>query len=57
MNKLHDHPHCNLCRIDLEAKLDDYIAVSFTALKLSVTQPHCEQSSIQFISNSPWAVA
>src|SRR6185369_5935927 len=26
-------------------------------LKLSVTQPHCEQSSIQFISNSPWAVA
>ena len=30
MNKLHDHPHCNLCRIDLEAKLDDYIAVSFT---------------------------
>jgi len=30
MNKLHDHPHCNLCRVDLEAKLDDYIAVSFT---------------------------
>ena len=30
MNKLHDHPHCNLCRIDLEAKLDDYIAVTFT---------------------------
>jgi hypothetical protein len=30
MNKLHDHPHCNLCRIDLEAKLDDCIAVSFT---------------------------
>ena len=25
MNRLHDHPHCNLCQVDLEAKLDDYI--------------------------------
>jgi class 3 adenylate cyclase len=31
MNRLHDHPHCNLCQVDLEAKLDDYIAVTFTA--------------------------
>ena len=30
MNKLHDDHHCNLCRIDLDAKLDDYIAVTFT---------------------------
>ena len=30
MNRLHDHPHCNLCQLDLEAKLDDYIAVTFT---------------------------
>ncbi len=30
MNKLHDHYHCNLCRTDLDAKLDDYIAVTFT---------------------------
>jgi Family of unknown function (DUF5939) len=30
MNKLHDHGHCNLCRIDLDVKLDDYIAVTFT---------------------------
>jgi hypothetical protein len=30
MNRLHDHHHCNLCRTDLDAKLDDYIAVSFT---------------------------
>lgn len=30
MNKLHDHHHCNLCRTDLDAKLDDYVAVTFT---------------------------
>ena len=30
MNKLHDHYHCHLCRTDIEAKLDDYIAVTFT---------------------------
>ena len=30
MNRLHDHGHCNLCRIDLDVKLDDYIAVTFT---------------------------
>jgi class 3 adenylate cyclase len=30
MNKLHDRYHCHLCRTDIEAKLDDYIAVTFT---------------------------
>jgi len=30
LNKLHDHHHCNLCRTDLDAKLDDYVAVTFT---------------------------
>jgi len=30
MNRLHDHHHCNFCRTDLDAKLDDYIAVTFT---------------------------
>ena len=30
MNRLHDHHHCNLCQTNLDAKLDDYIAVTFT---------------------------
>ena len=30
LRKLHTHFHCNLCRSDYEAALDDYIAVTFT---------------------------
>jgi len=30
LNRVHDHHHCNLCQADLDAKLDDYIAVTFT---------------------------
>jgi len=30
LNRVHDHHHCNLCQTDLDAKLDDYIAVTFT---------------------------
>ncbi len=30
LNRVHDHYHCNLCQTDLNAKLDDYIAVTFT---------------------------
>ena len=30
LNRVHDHHHCNLCQTNLDAKLDDYIAVTFT---------------------------
>ena len=30
INTVHEHYHCHLCRTDIEAKLDDYIAVMLT---------------------------
>ncbi len=41
MNKLHDRYHCHLCRTDIEAKLDDYIAVTFTvSQQIRAGRPH-----------------
>ena len=40
LNRVHDHYHCNLCQTDLNAKLDDYIAVTFTVRRRSAVKFH-----------------